>query len=74
MQTIVVDWVEPSAVDVPPGPVTLDNRNFAPGDSFPAPTTLGIAERTNVFYMFSDENSNTATCVFIVEVTAGVSL
>ncbi|XP_071824175.1 uncharacterized protein [Apostichopus japonicus] len=67
---IRVDWIEPTAVDVPPGPVDLESRSFAPGSSFPAPTTLGQVERRTVSYVFADANLNRATCVFTVSVTA----
>lgn len=71
---ISVIWNEPTAVDVPPGPVELESRSFAPGSLFPAPTTLGQVERSTVSYVFADANLNRATCVFTVSVTAGMSV
>ncbi|PIK61687.1 hyalin [Apostichopus japonicus] len=67
---ILVFWMEPTAVDVPPGPVQLESRSFAPDSLFPVPATLGQVERRTVSYVFADANLNRATCVFTVSVTA----
>ncbi|XP_072018428.1 uncharacterized protein [Amphiura filiformis] len=58
---IEVTWNEPSATDNS-GTATLSSRSHAPGEFFPTGST-------QVLYVFADPSGNSATCIFVVDVT-----
>ena len=65
--SIIVDFQEPTAIDIFGQEVFLIYRNYMPGSSFGVGSTI-------VVYIFSDISGNTASCNFTVTITQGMKM